>query len=121
RRARCHGGAARGGGQGLHRALVQVERVPDRGDRHGQEHLHGGGSVIHEDKELKIVVEDDGTVTMRFDPGELDILAGVMGEVIHEDDDPELADLQWRISEAARFASYGPDDPGWKEEPSDGT
>lgn len=72
--------------------------------------------MIHEDKELRLVVEDDGTITMRFTHRELVILDGVLGEAIHEDLDPELHDLQWKISEAQRFASYGPDDPGWKEE-----
>jgi len=70
---------------------------------------------IHEDKELRLVVEDDGSVTLNLTPREADLLDGVMGEAISEDDDPDLAALQWRVSEARRFASYGPDDPCWKE------
>lgn len=72
--------------------------------------------MIHEDKTLRIIVEDDGTITMRFDPQELNVIDGLLGEAINEDDDPEIADLQWRFSEANRYASYDPNDPNWDNE-----
>lgn len=64
-----------------------------------------GVAIVHEDRELRIVLGSDGTVTMRFRPDELGVIAGAMGEAVAEDDDEELAAAQWRFSKAASLAA----------------
>lgn len=77
---------------------------------------------IHRDIPLNIVVYDNSSVSINLSHEELTVLVELLGIEQHasrdayEEPDSCFDNLEYRLAEALRFASYDADDPYWKDE-----